>query len=71
MYVCNCNGLNERAVDKAISDGAKTAREVYRYHGCQVRCGRCAEEICERLRDSRGESRSVIPVLVGLPAFAT
>lgn len=45
MYVCNCNGLNRRAVEDAIAEGARTPAAVFREHDCQVRCGKCVGEM--------------------------
>ena len=53
VYICNCNGLNERAIEATVSGGAKSVAEVYRRNSCAVRCGRCVPEICERLRRVR------------------
>ncbi|MFA5120775.1 bacterioferritin-associated ferredoxin [Zavarzinia sp.] len=45
MYVCNCNGLNRRAVDAAIADGAETTGAVFRSLDCKPQCGKCVGEI--------------------------
>jgi bacterioferritin-associated ferredoxin len=49
MIVCNCNRLNDRDIDAAIRAGAARAPDVYRHHGCEVRCGACVNDICEKL----------------------
>lgn len=42
MYICNCNGLSETDVKIAITqDGAKSPRDIYEIHACQVSCGKC------------------------------
>ncbi|MCF4167476.1 (2Fe-2S)-binding protein [Zavarzinia compransoris] len=53
MYVCNCNGLNERMVDQAIADGARSAAEVFREHECRPLCGRCVGEVRTRINACR------------------
>lgn len=60
MYVCNCNGLNERAVERAIAEGASTTGEVYKALGCKPQCARCVPDVLERLRAQRG-SCSALP----------
>ncbi len=59
MYVCNCNGLNERAITAALMEGARSVGDVYRRNGCIARCGRCAVEIYERLRRAREREQQV------------
>lgn len=57
MYICNCNGLNERQVDAAIGCGAKRWDDVHRHYGCKPQCGQCAQEIVTRMRtEQRGQS---------------
>lgn len=42
MYICNCNGLTDTDVKIAITqDGAKSPRDIYEIHSCQVSCGKC------------------------------
>ena len=60
MYICNCNGLNEQMVEDSIAGGAKSVRDVYRRSRCIARCGRCAPEICERLRQACTTDDSVL-----------
>ena len=45
MYVCNCNGLNRRSVDRAIADGAHTTAAVFRDLDCRPQCGKCIGEV--------------------------
>lgn len=49
MYICNCNGLNEKQVESAIKNGANSWLEVYTYHDCAPKCGKCIPEICQRM----------------------
>lgn len=41
MYVCLCNGLNDRQVRGVISSGAQTPGRVYASLGCKMQCGKC------------------------------
>ncbi len=50
MIVCNCNGLNEEKIDKAITSGACHWKEVYEFHGCSAQCGKCVGLVCSRLK---------------------
>jgi bacterioferritin-associated ferredoxin len=45
MYVCNCNGLRERDVNRAAESGARHPAQVFQAHGCRVQCGRCVQEM--------------------------
>jgi bacterioferritin-associated ferredoxin len=42
MYVCLCNGVTERAIRQAVSDGACTMRQLRLQLGVSTRCGKCA-----------------------------
>lgn len=44
MYVCNCNGLRQRDVRRAIETGARRPREVFARNQCQAQCAKC---VCE------------------------
>jgi bacterioferritin-associated ferredoxin len=41
MYICVCNGLNERRVGEALSGAPRTVSQIYRACGCAVKCGKC------------------------------
>lgn len=49
MYVCLCNGLNERRVREAVANGAASVAKVYKHHGCAPRCGKCLPVVREIL----------------------
>ncbi|MFC3282785.1 bacterioferritin-associated ferredoxin [Litchfieldella rifensis] len=42
MYVCLCKGVTDRAIRQAVSDGARSWREVREQTGCADQCGKCA-----------------------------
>lgn len=67
MYVCNCNGLNERQVKAAIEAGARNWMEVHLYHGSRPQCGKCGMEISDRLKKCEAPCFEPAP---GLPAMA-
>lgn len=45
MYVCICNGINERSVSDAIDGGASKVADIYRANGCAPRCGQCVPDM--------------------------
>ena len=54
MYVCICNGINERAVAQAIEDGAVKVSDIYRANGCAPRCGQCITDMRKALHGEDG-----------------
>jgi bacterioferritin-associated ferredoxin len=42
MYVCLCVGVTDRDIENAVSDGARSWREVRETTGCAGQCGKCA-----------------------------
>lgn len=51
MYICVCNALNCRAVNRVIADGeAGTVSEVYKSLGTTPVCGKCSSMIRDMLR---------------------
>ena len=56
MIICNCNALNERQVNAAISSGISGWREVHDYHGHEPSCGQCRCEISELISLFRRDS---------------
>jgi len=57
MYVCNCNGLREREVSAAITEGAQTPCQVYERLGCAPRCGRCRIDMQRMIEDRAAATR--------------
>jgi bacterioferritin-associated ferredoxin len=51
MYLCNCNGLSERAIREALAPCASGASRpvsvaaLFDEFGCRPRCGKCVEEM--------------------------
>lgn len=57
MYVCLCNGVTDRQIREAVSDGAKSMRQLRQCLGVAANCGRCAAHAKELLDESRAEQR--------------
>ena len=62
MYVCICNGITERDIQKAAADGATTLQDLCRELGIASGCGKCASCAHECLRDATC-ARAPAPVL--------
>lgn len=46
MYVCVCKAVTERQIREAVSDGARTLKDLRRELGVTGDCGQCA--VCAR-----------------------
>ncbi len=55
MYICVCNGINERDIRSAVDAGARTLSDLQRELGLASGCGQCAGEAQCLLRESRGD----------------
>jgi len=53
MYICLCNGLNEREMHDAVSACAGSVANVYRYHGCAPRCGHCVPVVRDMVEGAK------------------
>lgn len=53
VYVCNCNGLRQRDVARAIEAGAKRPRDVFERNSCAAQCAKCVCEMREMIDESR------------------
>lgn len=52
MFVCCCLGVTDRAIRRAIDQGAQTLEDVSGCTGAGTRCGSCRPEIAEMVRAS-------------------
>jgi bacterioferritin-associated ferredoxin len=52
MYVCICNGLNDRRIRAAAAESGGSAAEVYKALGCRPQCGRCVPLVGDIARES-------------------
>lgn len=66
MYICNCNGLNQRAIARAIAAGCDSPAAIYRHHGCSPQCGKCAGELCALLRAGARPGAAALPACPAL-----
>lgn len=64
MYLCNCNGLSERAVREAIeprADGTGCAMAsvsaLFEGFGCRPRCGKCVGELRLLVEEAQARTR--------------
>lgn len=51
MIICVCRGLNTTKVAEAIEAGARSPAQVHRHHNTTINCGKCAETLCDMLRE--------------------
>ncbi len=57
MYVCNCNGIRERDIRRAVlEDGARTPRDVFRACGAEPQCRMCIPDIRRLVEDVLAET---------------
>lgn len=43
MYVCVCNGVTERQIERAVQTGAARMRDLRLLLGVSAECGKCAD----------------------------
>ena len=65
MYVCNCNGINERGVKAAVRAGARRWKDVHAHHGCRPNCGKCQVEIVTAIVEHEAENTPSASPLFG------
>ncbi len=61
MYVCVCNAVTDREVERAIECGAKTRAEVTRACGAGGDCGSCHHMI-EEMVEAKLEGQPLLDV---------
>tara|TARA_E500000331_G_C16824414_1_gene526472 strand:- start:26 stop:265 length:240 start_codon:yes stop_codon:yes gene_type:complete len=59
MYVCACNGINQKQVREAVKTGVSRWDEVHAYHGCTPCCGKCKEEIVQVISEIENSEADV------------
>ncbi len=69
MYVCVCNAVTEKQIQKAMDDGVRTLRELRQLLGVTAECGRCARSArdCLRARDARPKAGQTLRQTETLP----
>jgi len=53
VYVCNCNGLRQRDVARAIEQGACRPKQIFDRHGCKPQCAKCVCDMRRMIDDSQ------------------
>ena len=53
VYVCNCNGINERAARAAIDAGASRPAEIFRVCQSSPRCAKCVCDMRRMIQESQ------------------
>jgi len=58
MIVCNCNGISEREVTVAVSNGATQWDDVHAYYEREPCCGKCECEISDAIAEFHAPKKS-------------
>jgi bacterioferritin-associated ferredoxin len=69
LIVCHCKGVSDRAIRKAVRDGARSRGEVVQACAAGLTCGGCAPAIDEIIQIER--DRTLGSSLLGLAELAT
>lgn len=56
MYVCICQGVTEKDLQKAAKQGACSLQDVKQMTGCATGCGSCADMALEVLQTYHNKS---------------
>lgn len=60
MYVCNCNGLSNKAVSQAIACGASKPRDIFAHYQCAAQCARCIPDMVALMRTAQSQNQSPV-----------
>lgn len=71
MYVCLCQGVTERQVQKCIDEGAHSVSEVTRRCGAGGHCGSCRPTIAAMVAASEAQAGERDRDVVSLPMLPT
>lgn len=41
MYVCICNNITSKKIDKALDKGISESKQIYSFFKCKPKCGKC------------------------------
>ena len=52
MYICNCVGVSDRSIKKAVNEGATTVKQLRDQLGVASCCGKCACDAREVIFDT-------------------
>ena len=67
MYVCICKAVNDSAIKLAVSEGARSFRDLSSRTGCGTQCGSCvklAREVMDQALFESGSPRSEVELQV-------
>ena len=56
MYVCICNNLTSKKIEKAVDDGISDTKNVYSYYNCSPKCGKCVSYVDDMLSNKSNVS---------------
>ena len=71
MIVCHCNGVSDRAIRRAVRDGARSLHQIARFCAAGSRCGGChavIEEIMDGECGGNTESAEILSLADYAPA---
>lgn len=73
MMVCQCNGVSDRAIRKAVRKGASNASQVGMRTGAATCCGGCLDSVKAIIRSESGraQNRSDSTDIVRLPVVSS
>jgi bacterioferritin-associated ferredoxin len=57
MYVCLCRQVTDRAIRRAIAEGADSLEALQAQLGVCLECGRCTAQVEALLQEARGQRR--------------
>ncbi|MBW2493234.1 MAG: (2Fe-2S)-binding protein [Deltaproteobacteria bacterium] len=63
MIICQCNGISDRAIRKAVRDGANDRNDVIRACAAGMGCGGCVPAV-EQIIDAEREKAARSSLLV-------
>jgi bacterioferritin-associated ferredoxin len=52
MYVCICRGITSNQISEAVCNGAHCIRDLNKYIGIPVQCGKCCHYMKEVIQDA-------------------
>ena len=55
MYICICNAVTESNIRQAVTNGARSLRDLSYSTGCSTQCGRCVGLAREVMDDALAE----------------
>jgi len=67
MYVCICNAVTDSAIRQAVTEGARSLRDLSARTGCSTQCGRCvptAREVLDVALAGMGSPKSAVELEV-------